>query len=268
MHVVKVPCINGLSKTKGCEEAGNAVLEKLNELYTNEQGKPISTKLLDIEEIHVDNSNIDEANELIRKNALKDLKNKPKIFFIGGDHSISYSLGKAFLEHCEREEKEPCLMVFDAHPDLMKPIDKKIPTHEEWLRALIEEGFPAQNILIVGLRNSYPEELNFISKNKIKTISLNRFVEDFRDTCDAIMEFVNGRELYLSIDIDVVDPVFAPGTSYSEPGGLTSREMIYLIQKMNKIKTLKTVDLVEINPSGEGSEMSVKLGAKILGEFL
>ena len=67
-----------------------------------------------------------------------------KIIFLGGDHSISYSLGKAFFEHCEKENKEPCLIIFDAHADCIKPM--KEPTHEEWLRALIDEGFPKENI--------------------------------------------------------------------------------------------------------------------------
>jgi len=55
MFVVKVPGINGLGKTKGCEKAGNAILKSLNEIYSNEENKPINTKLLDLEEIHLDN---------------------------------------------------------------------------------------------------------------------------------------------------------------------------------------------------------------------
>ena len=54
--------------------------------------------------------------------------------------------------------------------------------------------------------------------------------------------------LYISIDIDAVDPAFAPGTGYIEPAGLTSRELIYLVQRFKLLKNLKMVDLVEINP--------------------
>jgi len=59
MFVVKVPGINGQGKTKGCERAGNAILESLNKIYSNEQKKIINTSLLDLEEIHLDNSNIE-----------------------------------------------------------------------------------------------------------------------------------------------------------------------------------------------------------------
>ena len=268
MFIVKVPCISGLGKTKGCEKAGNAIIESLKTIYSNERGKPINTEILDLEEIHVDNYNIEEANELIFKNALETFETKPKTVFLGGDHSISYPIGKAFLEYCKKENKEPCLVVFDAHPDCMEPVDNKIPTHEEWLRALIESGFPPENILLVGVRNAHQREINFMGKRKIKTIHMDKLFQDIENVCDTIMEFASGKEFYLSLDIDVVDPVFAPGTSYSEPGGLTSREIIYLVQRINKVKSLKAVDIVEVNPEGKGGELTVKLGAKILSELL
>ena len=268
MFIVKVPGINGLGKTKGCEKAGNAILESLKEIYSNELGKPIDARLLDLEEIHLDNGNLELANSLIYENGIEIFETQLKTFFIGGDHSISYSLTKAFLEHCQNERKEPCLIVFDAHPDCMQPIDLKIPTHEEWLRALIESGFSAENILLVGIRNSDPKELEFLSKNRIRSINLNQLLINIEDICDTIMEFSNGKDLYLSLDIDVIDPVFAPATGYIEPGGLTSRQFIYLMQRMNKIKNLRAVDLVEINPEKDNTGVTVKLGAKILSEFI
>jgi len=273
MFIVKVPGINGLGKTKGCEKAGNAVLESLKEIYGNEQGKPIDVRLLDLEEIHLDNSDLEKANNLIFKNAMEVFETQTKTFFLGGDHSVSYSLGKAFLDHCRSSGKEPCLIIFDAHPDCMpsvpgSPKGSEIPTHEEWLRALIEQGFPAENILLVGVRNADTQETEFLSRNKIRFIGMNQLLEDLRDTCDVIMEFSSQKELYLSLDIDALDPAFAPATGYAEPGGLTSRQFLYLIQRLNKIKNLRAVDLVEINPEKTGAEMTVKLGAKILSEFL
>jgi len=268
MFVVKVPGINGLGKTKGCEKAGNAILDSLREIYTNEQGRIVDVKLLDLEEIHLDNSNLELANNLIYENSLETFEEKPKTVFLGGDHSISFSTTRAFLNYCEKSGKEPCLIVFDAHPDCMQPVDGKFPTHEEWLRALVETGFPAENILLVGVRNSDPSEITFLSKNKIKIISMNHLLEDLQDSCDAIMEFSNNKELYVSIDVDVIDPAFAPATGYPEPGGLTTRQFIYLIQRINKINNLRTLDLVEINPDKDKTGLTVKLGAKILGELI
>jgi agmatinase len=268
MFVVRVPGINGLGRTKGCEKGGIDILNALKEIYTNEQGKPVDSRLLDLEEIHLDNSNLELTNKLIYENALEAFEEKPKTIFLGGDHSITYSLTRAFLENCKKKEREPCLIVFDAHPDCMESADKKFPTHEEWLRALVEAGFPPENILLVGIRNSDFSEIRFLKEKGIRIISMDKFVEDLHDTCDTIMEFSNQKELYVSLDIDVIDPAFAPATGYIEPGGLSSREFLYIIQRINKIKNLRALDLVEINPEKEGGEITVKLGAKILSELL
>ena len=266
MFIVKVPGINGLGKTKGCEKAGNEILKSLKEIHNNEQKVPVDINLLELEEIHLDNSNLEEANKLIYKNAFETFETKQKIIFLGGDHSISYSLGKAFFEHCEKENKEPCLIIFDAHADCMKPM--KEPTHEEWLRALIERGLPSKNVLLVGVRNMWKDEIEFVNKKNIRIISMNQLSDNLEDTCDIIMEFANKKELYISIDIDVIDPAFSPGTGYKEPGGLTSREFIYLIQRINKIKTLRAIDIVEVNSVKDIGGITVKFGAKILGELL
>src|SRR3989344_5025267 len=99
VFIVKVPGINGLGKTNGCENAGNSILESLKEIHSNEQGIPIDVKLLDLEEIHLDNSNLEFSNNLIYENSLEMFETKPKIIFLGGDHSISFSMTKAFLDY-------------------------------------------------------------------------------------------------------------------------------------------------------------------------
>ena len=109
---------------------------------------------------------------------------------------------------------------------------------------------------------------NCVKERNIRSIGMNSLLENLEETCEVIMEFSDKKDLYLSLDIDVVDPVFAVGTGYKEPGGLTSREFIYLIQRLNKIKNLKAVDLVEINPEKDKNNLTVKLGAKIVAEFL
>jgi len=266
MLIVKVPGINGLGKTKGCEKAPNAILDFLKEIHSDDLGKPIDVNLLDYEEIHLDNSNLERVNKLIYKNCLEIFEEKPKAIFLGGDHSISYSIGKAFFDCCSKEGKWPCLIVFDAHADCMEPM--KEPTHEEWLRALIEYGFPAENVLLVGARNIHKDEMEFIKKNKIRTISMNQITEELQETCEIIMEFSNKKELYVSVDIDVLDLAFTPGTGYPESAGLTSREFVYMIQRINKAKNLRAIDFVEINPTKDRDNLTVKLGAKILGELL
>ena len=265
MFIVKIPGINGLGKTHGCEKAGNEILKAIKDIHSNENEIPINSKLFNLEEIHVDNSNIEISNKLIYKNSLNMYETKSKSIFLGGDHSISYSTCKAFLDYCNKIDKKPCLIVFDAHADCMQPM--KEPTHEEWLRALIEQGFPSEKILLVGVRNMWKDEISFLKQNNIRYIKMNQFLDNLEDTCDIIMEFSNGKELYVSIDIDIIDPAFAPGTGYCEPGGLSSRQFLYVIQRINKIKNLKAVDIVEINPDKDDGR-TIKLGAKILSELI
>jgi len=268
MFIVKVPGINGLGKTRGCESAGNTILAELRNISANEQGKKIELEKIDLEEIHLDNYNLELTSKLIYENAFEAFEAKPRIIFLGGDHSVSYSLTRAFLDSCDDSGKKACLIVFDAHPDCMKPVDNKFPTHEEWLRGLIEDGFPTKNILLVGVRNSDIQELAFLRENKIRIISMSQLLEDLNDSCEILMEFANNKELYLSLDIDVVDPAFAPSTGYPEPGGISSREILYLIQRINKMKNLRAVDIVEINSEKDATGLTIKLGARILSELI
>lgn len=270
---MKLPLINGLNHTNGCEKAPDKILDVLNkEIWANEQSVEISDKKLEVKGLSLDNFNLEESNSKIHKSVFECFRNSgnERVFLMGGDHAVSYASCKAFMDFNNSLGKNSCLIVLDAHPDLMEPVDLTIPTHEEWLRALIESGFPAENVLLVGLRNSDISELDFIKQNRIKTISINQFVEDIEGTCEIIMEFASRKELYLSVDIDIVDPAFAPATGYCEPGGLSSRQLIYLIQRMNKMKNLKAIDLIEINPEKDKNHnnMTVKLGAKILSELM
>lgn len=262
MIIVKVPGINGLGKTKDCRNAGNAVLKSLDEIYSNEKGKIVDKNQLDLEEIHVDNENLEEQEKLIYENALELFEKQEKVIFLGGDHSISFSTGKAFLDFCREKEKEAYLIVFDAHADSCIP--GKNPTHEEWLNALIESGFNPRNILLVGARNIWKEELEFLSKNKIKRINIDDLNNNLEEITDVIMEFSDGKELYVSFDIDVLDSAFID-SSYPEPGGLTSRQAIYIVSRISRIKNLKAFDIVEVF---ENDEKTVKLAGKLLAELL
>ena len=83
------------------------------------------------------------------------------------------------------------------------------------------------------------------------------------------MELINkNKALYISVDIDVVDPAYAPGTGYLEPGGLSSRELLYMLHRFKKLRNFNYLDVVEINPGKDLNEITVKLGASIIREML
>lgn len=262
MLVVKVPAINGLGKTNGCEKAPEKIISELKEIYTNEQGKEIRIEKRQIKEISVDLQNLDETYKNIFKQSGEIFRKKHSAVFLGGDHSISYPLCKAFSEIFENAG----ILILDGHADCMHNFFP--PTHEDWLRTLIEQGFKAENVILLGLRNLYSIERSFLQKNKIKCF-LQKDIENLQDVCDTIMEMARKfNALYLSIDIDIVDPAFAPATGYLEPAGLSSRELIYLIQRLKLLKNLKAADIVEINPTKDFNSITSRLGAKIISELI
>ncbi len=174
---------------------------------------------------------------------IKDLDFGKKNIFIGGDHSISYSLVRGFNEKFSNFK----LVVFDAHPDLMKaPYE---PSHEEWLRALIdEEIIKKENILLIGIRrnskNIDKKEFDFINEREIQVV----YSDEFGSKIDLILEFVKDNDLYVSFDLDVFDKAIFSATGYPEENGLFKEEVFDLLNKMKNVSNFNGVDIVEYNP--------------------
>jgi len=260
MKILGVPAINGLGKTIGTEQAPDQIVERLKkEIFLTESGAKPS---IDYSLISIDRSSIIRTNELIEQ-AVSNAEGIPLI--IGGDHSITYACFKAF----SKKFRNPGIVVFDAHPDLENSFSP--PTHEDYLRMLIEEGHvKAENVIIVGTRCVDQNEQSFLRSHKIHDFPMKRIAADsLHEVSDVVMSIAKEfGAVYVSIDIDALDPAFAPGTGYIEPGGLSSREFLYFLSRLKNLRNLKAFDLVEINPAKDVNGMTVKLGAKIAGEIL
>ncbi len=245
-----------LGKNSGCEKAPDDILKELDKAALKEDSTRPNFSILHFK---VDNSNLEQNHSLLFEQAKRLALDNT--IFIGGDHSISYSLIKAFCA----KTKNAGIIIFDAHPDLMPAF--KPATHDNYLRMLIEEGVvKPENIILAGVRSIDIEELKFLQAKKIRFYAMKQLQEE-RGLVHAIMEFLQKfTAVYLSLDIDVVDPAFAPGTSYCEIGGLSSREIIDYVQKLRLMKNLRWVDMVEINPDKDINRMTLKLGAKLVWE--
>jgi len=124
-------------------------------------------------------------------------------------------------------------------------------------------------VILIGSRNLSLEEIKFLKENKVTLIKMDLIEEDIQEVCDLVMERArNSGGFYLSVDIKSVDPGFAPGTMEIEPGGLGSRELIYFVKRLSLLDNFKGGDIVEINPEKDINNMTVKLGAKLLGEMI
>ncbi|MBN2422892.1 arginase family protein [Candidatus Woesearchaeota archaeon] len=259
MLIIKIPSNSGaLKKKHGIELAPDLIVKKLKDYYLSESNL---LPIFDIEEVKVNNENIEETNKSIYKKIFS--LDRPALI-IGGDHSLTYAAFKAF----SRNYKNPGLIVFDAHPDCENNFSP--PTHEDYLRVLLEEThLKKENVILIGTRNMHSNELEFIKKNKLKIYPMKEFSCDgCLEVSDAIMSVARRFDaLYISIDIDVVDPAFAPGTGYTEPGGFTSRELVYLLQRIKLLKNIKLADIVEVNPKKDINDLTVSLAAKIAVEM-
>lgn len=244
VKVVSVPRISALGKT-GPEKMGDAVLAELG---------------IKAERIEVDNSNVESSEKAIYDKAKELFEKDEKACFIGGDHSISYPIFRAF-----NEVKDAFLIVFDAHADC--DIANQEPTHEEWLRAVIERGLDASKVILIGVRKMWDVEKEFLEEKGVKVFGE---VNDLEAVADYVTEKANGKDVYVSVDIDVLDSAFAPAVNCPEVNGMSSKELFYLLRRIFCMKSLKVLDVVEVVPEKDEryDGRTTKVAAAIVKEFL
>ena len=261
MKLIKVPFSGNNPNNKDCDKAPDTIIKELEEVYASEDNKLVHPKLFNVESIPMN-----DDWELTKESIIEFIsQNDDFPICLGGDHSITYPLFKAFAQ----KFKNPGLIVFDAHPDTYTEEDYSY-FHGGWLKFLVEENIAKpENIIVIGIRNPDPDEIIYMKKKKITFYTMKQIFENnVKDVCDMVMEKARKFEnLYISLDIDSVDPAFAPGTGCIEPGGLTSRELIYFIQRLKLLKNLRMMDIVEVNPKIDVNNMTSKLAAKVIGEF-
>jgi len=166
------------------------------------------------------------------------------------------------------KSKNKGLIIFDAHVDLDNYIDT--PTHENFLKKMIDENIlNPNNLVIIGARKIWKNELSYAREKNIKIITIKQLFDmGIEDICDTVMEnFRIFEELYISIDIDILDPSIAPGTYYTEPNGLQLNQLLYFLRRLKLLKNIKKIDLVEVNPEIE-NKITIKTATKIISELL
>ena len=176
-----------------------------------------------------------------------------KILSLGGDHSITFPIIKAY------NKKYPKLDILhiDAHPDLYDDFEGDKYSHASPFARIMENGFAAK-LVQVGIR----------TLNTDQNEQANKFHVEMHHMKNLDLSKINKFEnpLYISLDIDAFDPAFAPGVSHHEPGGLSSREVIELIQRIDA--DVVGADIVEYNPHRDFQNMTAFLTAKMMKEIL
>lgn len=180
----------------------------------------------------------------------KDLFQRDKFcIFLGGDHSVTIPLEKAFVEM--NQGKKVGVIHFDSHCDILNEYIGSGWAHACTQRRALEYGLKDEGLTFVGVRSWEAEELDFLVKHSdITIISAEEVYElEINAVIDTLVEkYINFDAVYMTIDIDVLDPAYAPGTGTPEGGGLSTREMMKVVKLLVKNLPIKAMDIVEVSP--------------------
>lgn len=255
--------------TQGPEYIRHATTGSLYNSYA-ETGIDIKKvwQIFDLGDAPISDLSAIEAKENIFQILSKYNQYNMHYFFLGGDHLSTYF---NFTALKRLADKRLGLIYVDAHPDLYEHYEGNPYSHACVVRRIIDEtNIEPETIFQVGIRAPTPEQTEFAKSVGINTIT----TKDFQlNGAKAIAESIKAKipkyldGVYLSIDMDILDPAYAPGVGNPESAGLTTRELVDFIQGLQGIK-LPAFDLVEYSPKFDFSGITAFATAKIIKEVL
>lgn len=243
--------------------------------YTTELGFHIPNfQAVDVGDIKIEPTDV-ELNLTTIDNFLKKLYNQNEEIIpvmIGGDHFCTYPVVKVVGDQLEKKE-EFGVLIFDSHLDFYQEWDKGVYSHATISHRIYDlEYVNNKNLLIVGTRDIDIEEFNLASSENIKYLNAYHIIDGLDYYIDCIKEFFkksNIKSLYVSIDIDALDPSIAPGTGYAIPGGFSYRDIWKILKEITEYFNIVGFDLVEVAPNLDlENKMTCILAAKLIVEFM
>lgn len=220
--------------------------------YYSEQGLNLATQA----QLH-DLGNIDFQNDAswfedIYQSVTSVLAKGAKTLSLGGDHSVTWPIVRAYAQHYQ----PLTLLQIDAHPDLYDELDGNREAHACPFARIMEEGL-VERLVQIGIRTLNDHQREQAERFGVEIIEM----KDWQP--NKLPSFTS--PLYVSLDLDGLDPAYAPGVSHHEPGGFTSREVLSIIQELPSV--LVGADIVELNPKRDPVGITAMLGAKLLKEL-
>ena len=272
VSIAGIPYDGSVSYRSGTRFGPRAIREQSLLLwgYNNaQQVAPFkSLKIADVGDFDVIPPDIVATHREIERGATRILATGSKLISIGGDHSVTLPLLRA---HASKHG--PLAVVhFDAHPDTW---DSEYPgqrySHGTPFRRAIEESLiDTSAYLQIGIRGPTNGPEDYLDAVGLGARMMT-FDECRRKGIEAVLSEVHSkvgpRPTYVSLDIDAVDPAFAPGTGTPEVGGFSSYEMLQLVRGLRGLN-LVGFDLVEVSPPFDSANITAILGANLVFEFL
>ncbi len=200
--------------------------------------------------------NVPESLDRIKKVALALFDQQQTPIFLGGEHLITYPI----IEALASKYSNLAVVHFDAHADLREDYLGEQLSHATVMRKVAGIIGP-KNLYQFGIRSGTRDEFKYGRENT------NFYPFKVLEPLKSCLAGLTGQPVYISLDIDVVDPAFAPGTGTPEPGGCTAAEIIEAINLMKELNVIG-MDLVEVAPVLDHSDRTALLAAKIIREII
>ncbi len=200
--------------------------------------------------------NVQASLERMETVACHFLQAGKKLFSIGGEHLVSLPIIRAY------KEKYPdlCVVQMDAHADLRTDYLGEELSHETVMRQVLQL-IGEKNLFQLGIRSGTRDEFQYGFRYS------NLYVDQVLPVVDEVLVKIGQRPLYITLDIDVLDPAFAPGTGTTEAGGISSKELIQTLHRLTGANVVG-FDIVEISPPYDQADNTSILGAKLIREAL
>jgi agmatinase len=214
----------------------------------------------------------ERSHAMIYRKVLEVARTGAIPIILGGDHSITWPSATALAE--VRRPGSIGIVHFDAHADTAPDSHGQIASHGSPMRQLIESGaVKGKNFVQVGLRGYWPspDVLAWMRAQGLRYHFMTEIEDRGADAvvADAIAEALDGPDaIYLSIDIDVVDPGLAPGTGTPEPGGMLTRELLRAVRQIVGAVDLAGMDIVEVSPPYDWAESTAMIANRVALEAI
>ncbi|MCA1587677.1 MAG: agmatinase [Chloroflexi bacterium] len=203
---------------------------------------------------------VERSHAVIRRKVLEVARSGAVPIVLGGDHSITFPCASAMAEAVA--PRRLGVVHFDAHADAANTTWGHLHSHGTPMRRLIESGAVAgRNFVQVGLRGYWPnvDTLEWMRAQGMRWHLMTEIEARGAEAvvAESIEQALDGPEvIYLSVDMDVIDPGMAPGTGTPEPGGMLTRELLRAIRQVGERVELVAMDVVEVAPPYDHAEVT------------
>ena len=272
--IMGIPFDNAVSLNKGASKAPEHLRLLSRDLSdTTDEFKRIADDVLyDLGDLQI-TLDWNDYFQKVEQAAYQVMKTGNFALFLGGDHSVTIPLHKAFgrYQKGQKPEAKIGILHFDAHYDLCDEYDGHKWSHACTEARALEGVITDRDLTFAGVRVAEEAELDLIKENpQIQTIRAMDVHDRGADRIAAdIISYYEGYDaIYLTLDIDVLDPAFAPGTGTPVSGGLTSIQLIKLIRTLLKHLPICAMDIVEVAPPLDVNDITSWAALRIIHEVL